>query len=37
MGKTAEGMQHLKEFDRLRSSARDDLRRQFEDPSPSTR
>ena len=37
MGKTAEGMQHLKEFDRLRSSAHDDLRRQFEDPSPSTR
>jgi tetratricopeptide (TPR) repeat protein len=30
MGKTAEGMQHLKEFDRLRSSAHDDLRRQFE-------
>jgi tetratricopeptide (TPR) repeat protein len=29
MGKTAEGMQHLKEFDRLRC--------QFEDPSPSTR
>jgi predicted Zn-dependent protease len=37
MGKTSEGLQHLKEFDRLSSSARDDLRRQFEDPSPSTR
>ena len=37
LGKTAEGMQHLKEFERLRSSARDDLRRQFEDPPPSTR
>jgi tetratricopeptide (TPR) repeat protein len=37
MGKTAEGMQHLREFDRLRSSARDDQRRQFEDPSPTTR
>jgi len=37
MGKTAEGMQHLKEFDRLRSSAHDDLRRQFEDPSPKPR
>jgi tetratricopeptide (TPR) repeat protein len=37
MGKTSEGMQHLREFDRLNSSARDDLRRQFEDPSPSTR
>jgi len=37
MGKTAEGMQHLKESDRLRSSARDDQLRQFEDPSPSTR
>ena len=37
MGKTAEGMQHLTEFERLSSSARDDLRRQFEDPSPSTR
>jgi tetratricopeptide (TPR) repeat protein len=37
MGKTSEGMQHLKEFDRLRSSARADQLRQFEDPSPSTR
>jgi tetratricopeptide (TPR) repeat protein len=37
MGRTSEGMQHLAEFDRLRSSARDDQRRQFEDPSPSTR
>ena len=37
MGKTSEGMQHLREFDRLRSSAQDDLRRQFEDPSSSTR
>ena len=37
MGKTAEGMQHLREFERLRSSTRDDQRRQFEDPSPSTR
>ncbi|HET8944244.1 MAG TPA: tetratricopeptide repeat protein [Dehalococcoidia bacterium] len=32
IGKTSEGMQHLKEFERLRSSARDDLRRQFEVP-----
>ena len=32
MGKTSEGMQHLREFDRLRSTARDELRRQFEDP-----
>lgn len=37
MGKTSEGMQHLTESDRLRSSARDDQLRQFEDPSPSTR
>ena len=37
MGKTSEGMQHLKEFDRLRSSAHDDLRREFEDPSRSRR
>ena len=37
IGNTSEGMQHLREFDRLRSSAHDDLRRQFEDPSPSTR
>jgi len=36
-GKTSEGMEHLREFERLRSSARDDQRREFEDPSPSTR
>jgi tetratricopeptide (TPR) repeat protein len=35
MGKTSEGMQHLREFERLRSTARDDQRRQFEDRSPS--
>lgn len=35
MGKTSEGMQHLTEFDRLRSSALDDQRRQFEDPAPA--
>ena len=33
MGKTSEGMQHLREFDRLRSSVHDDLRRQFEVPT----